>query len=136
MIVPLTEADAPSAIELWRAAGLTRPWNDPAADIALVLASPHATLFGAHDGAGLTGTVMAGVDGHRGWVYYLAVVARARGAGLGRALMQAAEAWCRDRGVARLNLMVRADNAAAAGFYDRLGYARSDVAVWQRDLPR
>ena len=134
MIGTLTEADVPAAIALWQAAGLTRPWNNPAADIALVFASPHATLFAAHDAEGLAGTVMAGVDGHRGWVYYLAVAHRLRGSGLGRNLMLAAEDWCRDRGVARLNLMVRADNAAAAGFYARLGYARSDVSVWQRDL--
>lgn len=134
MIVSLTAADTPAAVELWQAAGLTRPWNNPAADIALALASPHAMLFAAHDDAGLAGTVMAGVDGHRGWVYYLAVAERARRQGLGRELMAAAEGWCRGRGLPRLNLMVRTDNAAAAGFYDRLGYARSDVAVWQRDL--
>lgn len=134
MIAPLTAVDTPDAVALWQAAGLTRPWNDPAADIMLALASPHAMLFAAHDDTGLAGTVMAGVDGHRGWVYYLAVADRARGQGLGRALMAAAEGWCRDRGLPRLNLMVRVDNAAAAGFYDHLGYARSDVAVWQRDL--
>lgn len=134
MIAPLVEADGAAAIALWQAAGLTRPWNDPAADIALVLASRHATLFAAHDETGLIGTVMAGVDGHRGWVYYLAVAERARGAGLGRALMEKAEGWCTSRGVARLNLMIRVGNAEAAGFYDRLGYVRSDVSVWQRDL--
>ena len=134
MIVPLTTADTAAAVALWQAAGLTRPWNDPAADITLALATPQATLFAAHDDGGLVGTVMAGVDGHRGWAYYLAVAERARGKGCGRALMAAAEAWCAGRGVARLNLMVRADNTAATGFYARLGYARSDVAVWQRDL--
>lgn len=134
MIRPLAAADTPAAVALWQAAGLTRPWNDPAADIALALASPQAMLFAAHDEAGLTGTVMAGVDGHRGWVYYLAVAERTRHHGLGRALMQAAEQWCGERGVARLNLMVRADNAAAAGFYARLGYRPADVGVWQRDL--
>ena len=134
MIVPLTEADTAAAVALWQAVGLTRPWNDPAADVALALASPQSTLFAAHDGPTLVGTVMAGVDGHRAWVYYLAVAESARGTGLGRRLMAAAEEWCSGRGVARLNLMVRADNDAVLGFYGQLGYRRSDVAVLQRDL--
>lgn len=134
MIEPLAAADTAAAVTLWAEAGLTRPWNDPAADIALALGSPHSTILAARDAAGLAGTVMAGVDGHRGWVYYLAVAGRARGTGLGRELMAAAESWIAARGVARLNLMVRTDNAAVLGFYEHLGYRRADVAVLQRDL--
>ena len=134
-IEPLIEADTAAAVALWQAAGLTRPWNDPIADIALALASPQSTILAARGDSALLGTVMAGVDGHRAWVYYLAVAESTRGTGLGRHLMAAAEDWCAARGVARLNLMVRADNAAVLGFYAHLGYRRSDVAVLQRDLP-
>jgi ribosomal protein S18 acetylase RimI-like enzyme len=77
---------------------------------------------------------MVGHDGHRGWVYYLAVSADARGGGAGRALMAACEAWLAERGVPKLNLMVRGDNAAAQGFYDALGYATDDVVVRSRRL--
>jgi ribosomal protein S18 acetylase RimI-like enzyme len=78
--------------------------------------------------------VMVGHDGHRGWVYYLAVADDSRRAGHGRALMAAAMDWLRVAGMPRLNLMVRADNAAALGFYQTLGFQRSDVQVLQHDL--
>jgi len=126
------EADA--AVALWQACGLTRPWNDPYADLALALSSPSSTvLAGRHDDR-LVATVMVGSDGHRGWVYYLAVAPELRRAGHGAAMMRAAEGWLKACGAPKLNLMVRADNAAAAGFYQALGYARSDVMVMQRSL--
>ena len=81
---------------------------------------------------GIAGSVVVGFDGHRGWVYYLAVDPAARGAGLGRTLIAAAEAWLRIRGAPKLQLMVRSDNAAALGFYEALGLARQDVVVFGR----
>ncbi len=134
MIAPLDASDIPAAVALWTAAGLTRPWNDPAADLRRALAAPGATVLAARRDGVVVGTVMAGVDGHRAWVYYLAVADSDRGTGLGRRLMAAAEDWCRMEGAPRLNLMVRADNVAVLGFYARLGYRRSDVVVLQRDL--
>ena len=91
-------------------------------------------MLGLRKDGALAGTVMVGDDGHRGWVYYLAVAEGQRGAGLGRALMAAAEAWLAARGVPRLNLMVREGNAAVLGFYAALGYRTSGVAVLQKDL--
>lgn len=134
-ITPLTPAEIPAAAALWAAAGLTRPWNDPIADAHRALAGPASTILAARTGTALVGTVMTGHDGHRGWVYYLAVAEPARRTGIARRLMAAAESWCAARGIPRLNLMVRADNAAAHGFYTRLGYRASDVVVLQRDLP-
>ncbi|TRW14671.1 GNAT family acetyltransferase [Glacieibacterium frigidum] len=134
MIATLTEAEIAATVALIAGAGLSRPWNDTAADLRLALAAPSSTVFVAHQGNDLAGCVMTGCDGHRGWVYYLAVADSARGASLGRALMQQAEAWCAAQGVPRLNLMVRADNIAATEFYARLGYRTSDVVVLQRDL--
>ncbi len=131
----LADAEISAAAALWEAAGLTRPWNDPVADAQRALAGPASTILVArHDGT-LIGTVMTGHDGHRGWVYYLAVAAPAQRQGVARRLMAAAEAWCAAAGVVRLNLMVRADNAGVIGFYDRLGYRQSDVVVLQKDLP-
>jgi ribosomal protein S18 acetylase RimI-like enzyme len=131
---PLHTADRVGATELWQAAGLTRPWNDPAADFDRALSGPASTVLGAFHGAALVGTVMVGHDGHRGWVYYLAVHPGLRGGGLGRLLMGAAEAWLRERDVPKLNLMVRHDNAAALAFYARLGYADSAVTVLAKFL--
>lgn len=77
---------------------------------------------------------VAGDDGHRGWLYDLAVDAGHRRRGYGAAMVRAAEAWLASRGAAKLNLMVRASNAAILGFYEALGYAPSDVVVLQKAL--
>ncbi len=134
-ITALTDAEIPAAVALWSAAGLTRPWNDPVADARRALAGPASTILAAHRDHALIGTVMTGHDGHRGWVYYLAVAVESRHGGVARRLMTAAEAWCTAAGVTRMNLMVRAGNDPVLGFYDRLGYRRSDVVVLQKDLP-
>jgi len=133
-----TEAHA--VIALWEACGLTRPWNDPQADFAQALAGPASTILVVGDengGAGqgdLAGSVMVGFDGHRGWVYYLAVAPARQRSGLGRVLMAAAEAWLRARGAPKIQLMVRADNAAALGFYEALGLERQQVVTLGRFL--
>ncbi|WP_395942385.1 GNAT family N-acetyltransferase, partial [Brevundimonas aurantiaca] len=80
------------------------------------------------------GTIMVGFDGHRGWVYYLAVDPGRRRRGLGRSLMAAAEDWLMVRGAPKLQLMVRSDNEAAMGFYQRLGLERQEVIVLGRRL--
>jgi GNAT superfamily N-acetyltransferase len=131
----MAESEIPAAAALWAAAGLTRPWNDPISDARRALAGPASTILAAHRDRALIGTVMAGHDGHRGWVYYLAVAASERGKGTGARLMRAAEQWCAAAGVPRLNLMVRAGNTGVLSFYDRLGYRASDVVVLQKDLP-
>ncbi len=95
--LPLEEADAAAA--LWEAAGLTRPWNDPVADIRAALAYPSSTVLAGRDGDGrLIATVMAGYDGHRGWLYYLAVADSRRGEGIGRIMVGAAERWLAAQG--------------------------------------
>ena len=118
------------AVGLWRIAGLTRPWNDPYADLARALASPTSTVLAAQDEGGrLLGTAMVGHDGHRGWVYYLAVDPGLRGNGLGRQLMHASEQWLRERGVPKVNLMVRTTNHAVLAFYAALGFEDGKVVV-------
>lgn len=77
---------------------------------------------------------MVGFDGHRGWVYYLAVDPGVRRRGLGRDMMEAAERWLRDRGAPKMQLMVRETNAAALGFYERLGLERQAVITLGKRL--
>ena len=114
---------------LWERCGLTRPWNDPLADIALALGSPTSgVLVGRRDDR-IVASAMVGTDGHRGWVYYLAVDPQVRRQGFGRRMMQACEAWARDRGVPKIQLMVRASNAGTIGFYTALGYLQEDTLV-------
>ena len=125
-------ADRPATIGLWESCGLTRPWNDPGLDFDRAVAGPTSAVLVAVDEDGVVeGSAMVGADGHRGWAYYLAVRPDRRGRGLGRTVMAAAEAWLRDAGMPKLELMVRADNAEAHRFYDALGYESSDVVVRQ-----
>lgn len=133
-IRPYRDADEAMLIALWDACGLTRPWNPPAGDIALIRRTGHGDILVAVDDGAVRGSVVVGHDGHRGWVYYLAVAAADRRRGLGRRLMQAAEAWVAARGVRKLELMVRNSNAAAAGFYQRIGYGCEPVLVMSRWL--
>lgn len=131
MIERLRDEEIPAAVALWQAAGLAHPWNDPERDARLALDCPTATILAAHDGAGaLTGTVMAGFDGHRGWLYSLAVAHSVRGQGVGRALVTAAEAYLRGQGAPVIRLMVRRENARVAGFYEAMGYEQGDLLLF------
>jgi ribosomal protein S18 acetylase RimI-like enzyme len=125
----ITPADIDDALALWQQAGLVRPWNPPEVDLRRALTGESSTVLGGFADHGLVGTVMVGHDGHRGWVYYLAVDEAERGTGLGRTLMNAAEEWLRSRGAVKVQLMVRSANTAVLGFYDRLGYDPADVQV-------
>ncbi len=133
LIEPANADDKAAVVALWHACGLTRPWNDPEADFALAQGGAASTVLVARE-EGVAGSVMVGFDGHRGWVYYLAVSPDQRRTGLGRALMAAAEDWLRARGAPKLQLMVREDNAAALDFYEALGLERQKVAVLGRFL--
>jgi ribosomal protein S18 acetylase RimI-like enzyme len=128
--------DAGAVIALWRACGLTRPWNDPDADFARAVGGASSAVLVARDGDTLAGSVMAGFDGHRGWVYYLAVADGHRRRGVGRALMAAAEDWLQARGAPKIQLMVREDNEAALGFYEALGMERQKVVTLGRFFAR
>ncbi len=124
----------PEVVELWERTGLTRPWNDPHDDLCRALHGPASTVLVGIEADTLIATAMVGHDGHRGWVYYLAVRPEMRGCGRGAAIMRACEAWLRDRGVPKLNLMVRAENPDALNFYAALGYGRDDVVLLSRRL--
>ncbi len=127
VIRSFVEADSADVIALWEQAGLTRPWNDPAQDIARKLVvDPELFLVGCADGK-LVASAMGGYDGHRGWVNYLAVDASCRGHGFARQIMDHLEEMLLARGCPKLNLQVRAGNTEALAFYEAAGYARDDV---------
>ncbi len=127
-------ADSDEVIALWRACDLTRPWNDPATDFARAVGGATSAVLLRREGAALAASVMVGHDGHRGWVYYLAVAPDQRRAGLGRAMMAAAETWLRTRDVPKIQLMVRDTNMEAQAFYEALGLERQPVTTWGRFL--
>jgi ribosomal protein S18 acetylase RimI-like enzyme len=116
------DADEPDVIRLWERCGLTRPWNDPSKDIARKRrVQPELFLVGVVDGA-LVASAMAGYDGHRGWVNYLAVDPDHRRQGLAAALMAEVEQRLRALGCAKINLQIRRDNLEAISFYERIGF--------------
>lgn len=126
--------DEQTVIRLWERCGLIRPWNDPRKDIERKLSEqPELFLVGQH-GADVIATAMAGFDGHRGWVYYLAVAPEQRGKSYGRQLMQAVERLLLARGCPKLNLQVRASNQDVLAFYRKLGYVQDDVVSLGRRL--
>lgn len=133
--------DTDEVVALWEACGLTRPWNDPRADIARKLAVQPELFLVAEDVAAedpgaedpgaraIVGSVMAGYDGHRGWLYYLASDPARRGEGIGRELTAEAEARLLAMGCPKAQLMVRAENDGVIAFYDALGYEGNEVLV-------
>ncbi len=126
--------DIEDAVDLWRETGLLRPWNDARADLRLALKNPSSTVLAGYVEDRLAATAMVGFDGHRGWVYYLAVRREFARRGHGARMMGAAEDWLKAQGAPKLNLMVRAENEAVIAFYEKLGYRRADIAVLQRAL--
>jgi ribosomal protein S18 acetylase RimI-like enzyme len=126
-IRPFRPADQDALIELWQRCGLTRPWNDPYQDIQRKLGTqPELFLVGERDGV-LLASAMAGFDGHRGWVNYLAVAPERQRQGLGRQLMKEVERRLSGLGCPKLNLQMRSDNQAVLAFYQRLGYRVDEV---------
>ena len=130
-------ADAEAVVALWHECGLVRAWNDPYKDIARKL-SEQPELFLVIGAGGEKGVVVAsamvGFDGHRGWVYYLAVAPGMQRQSLGRALMARAEQLLIERGCPKLMLMVRSSNAAVIDFYRELGYSEETVVVMGKRL--
>ena len=127
LIRPFDEPDGPAVVALWQVCGLTRPWNDPARDIARKLAVQRDLfLVGIHDGV-LMASAMAGYDGHRGWVNYLAVHPDWRRQRHGEALMHEVERRLLALGCPKLNLQVRSSNTQVLDFYRALGYLQDDV---------
>jgi ribosomal protein S18 acetylase RimI-like enzyme len=133
-IADIADADVEAVIALWQRCGSTRPWNDPAADIALARRGPNSTVLTGRDGDMIVASVMVGHDGHRGWVYYVTVDPDRRHQGFGRSIMNAAEAWLRARGILKLQLMVRKDNVKVHSFYRSIGYYNQETVTFAKWL--
>ena len=133
-VADIRDADVAAVIALWQACGLTRPWNDPASDIALARRGPNSTILIGRDNDAIVATAMVGHDGHRGWVYYVAADPTLRGKGYGRAIMNAAEDWLRAAGIAKLQLLVRPENSGVAAFYQSIGFGEQKVLFFTKWL--
>lgn len=131
-------ADFEKVVALWEACELTRPWNDPASDIEFCVGSENSILLvGVAGGESkIVATAMVGHDGHRGWIYYVAVAPEHQEKGGGREIMAYAESWLAQRGVPKAMLMIRETNKKVMGFYERLGYAVEERVVMARWLKK
>ena len=119
--------DEAAVIDLWSRCGLVRPQNNPHEDIRRKLeVAPELFLVGV-SGNKIIATAMAGYEGHRGWINYLAVAPSAQQQGHGRMIMEHAERLLRERGCPKINLQVRAGNKEAIEFYKRIGFSIDDV---------
>jgi len=127
VIRPYCSVDEESVIQLWQACGLVRPHNNPRRDIARKMrVNPELFLVGTMDGS-LVATCMAGYEGHRGWLNYLAVAPERQHQGIGSQVVAEAESRLRALGCPKVNLQVRTSNLAVISFYRSLGYAVDDV---------
>jgi len=116
------ESDTDAVISVWEACELTRSWNDPVKDINRKQIHNDGLFLVAEQNAQLIGSVMAGYEGHRGWINYLAVLPEYRKQGIGRALMLEAEARLLARGCPKINLQIRTGNTGVIAFYESIGY--------------
>lgn len=122
-IRPFRDSDKNVVIALWNEVFPDNPpWNEPASNIQLKSSVQPELFFVAELGDEVAGTAMAGFDGHRGWVYFLAVAPTHRRKGIGRALMQHAENALAELGCTKTNLQVRPGNDRALSFYQQIGY--------------
>ncbi|WP_300381108.1 GNAT family acetyltransferase [Henriciella sp.] len=128
------EEDRDHVVALWSMCELTRPWNDPDADIDLAVRSREASLLVGLKQDEIMASIMVGHDGHRGWIYYLAVTPDHRSHGHGREMMAEAELWLQSRRIPKVHLMVRSGNTDAAEVYKALGYERQEVSVFGKWL--
>jgi len=133
-IRPFQPQDEEAVVSLWRRCDLVRPWNDPKKDIRRKLGvRPDLSLVGVLNGR-IVACVMAGYEGHRGWLNYLAVDPEHQRHGLARAIVTEAEGLLRQAGCPKINLQIRTSNHGVIEFYRRLGYSTDDVVSMGKRL--
>jgi ribosomal protein S18 acetylase RimI-like enzyme len=127
IIRPYSAENENAVIELWRRCNLTRPQNNAQKDIERKMkVNPELFLVGL-EGGKVVATAMGGYEGHRGWVYYLAVEPGHQRKGLGGQIMAALEERLMAKGCPKINVMVRDDNIGAVKFYEKIGYKGDGV---------
>jgi ribosomal protein S18 acetylase RimI-like enzyme len=129
-------SDQDGVVGLWTACGLVVPWNDPVKDITRKHNFQKELFLIAVANGELVGTVMAGYEGHRGWINYLAVAPSYQRSGIGRQLMREAETLLQARGCPKINLQVRATNTGVIEFYQKLGFSYDDVVSLGKRLEK
>ncbi len=134
LIRPYQENDETAVIALWEKSGLTRPWNDPQKDIVRKLKVQADWFVVAEQDQQIVASVMAGYDGHRGWINYLAVDPLLQGQGVGRRIMHYVEQQLLEFGCPKINLQIRKSNEEAISFYRKIGYSEDEVLSFGKRL--
>ncbi len=128
------QEDERQVIDLWTRCNLTVPWNNPKSDIDRKMEEePDLLLVGEIEGE-IVASCMAGYDGHRGWIYYLAVSPDLQRGGIARQMVRCAEERLKEMGCPKINLMVRKTNTGVIDFYKNVGYNDDPVVVLSKRL--
>jgi len=134
LIMPFSEKYRKPVIELWEKCGLFYPGNDPDTDIDIKMKFQPELFFIGMSGERVVSTLMAGFDGHRGWLNYLGVHPDFRKKGYAGSIVSYAMEKLRELGCPKLNLQVRNSNTGVIEFYKRLGFYHHDVTSMQIKL--
>ncbi len=134
-IKPATLADCNAVIALWNKAGLLKPYHLPEEEFRSAVTGLTSAIFIAKENNAIIGTVLAGFEGHRGWIYRLAVDPDYRERGIGAQLMTHAERWIKTEfNPPHMMLLVREENSGVMDFYKKRGYAASKTTLLWKDL--
>ncbi len=132
----IEDRDIQNVIALWERCRLTRPWNDPVTDIGFARRGPSSAVLVWEVNGTIIGSVMVGHDGHRGTLYYVGVDPHQQRNGLGREMVRDAEAWLGERGIWKINILVRDDNDDARRFWAKVGYTPNAVVSLSKNIRR
>ena len=133
LIRPFKEVDEEALVNLWKICKLTVPWNDPYKDIARKIKVQAELLLVGQLEDKLIASVMAGYDGHRGWIKYFAVHPEFQSRGYGKQLMDNVENRLRELGCPKINLQIREGNNMVLSYYQKLGFVeekRINMGKW------
>jgi len=130
------DVDEDAVVAIWSRCGLLRPWNDPHKDIARKREVQRELFLVCEIDGELVASVMAGYDGHRGWINYLAVDPLFQRRGVGRALMEEVQHRLQSVGCSKINLQIRRENVEAIAFYERIGFSEDAVLSFGKRLDR
>jgi ribosomal protein S18 acetylase RimI-like enzyme len=135
-IRPMTPPDIPAVLDLWRASeGMGLGFSDTIEQVTAYLARNPGLSLVALDGPEVVGAILCGHDGRRGFLHHLAVAPSHRRQGIGRAFVDRSIDALRREGILRAHILVFADNAAAMGFWERLGWSlRDHLRIMTRDV--
>lgn len=135
VIRPAAAADETAVTALWHACALVVSYNDPASDFRFALGRTNSdVLVGVASDGRIIASVLVGHDGHRGWLYYVAVDPSRRREGHGKSMVRAAEDWLSRRGIRKAQLLIRETNSEVAAFYSRIGFEAAPRIVMQKWL--